>query len=89
MVVAIVLVPVIVIVIISKLIVIKVVVIMIVKPKVIVIRRASNFRQYGQLQSRPEKSSQKKEDQHASRVTRKKTHAREMLGLSRIAMFFQ
>ena len=49
----------------------------------------SNFRQYGQLKSRLEKSSQKKEDQHASTVTRKKIHARKVLGKSRIAVFFQ
>ena len=33
-------------------------------------------------------SSQQKEDQHACRVTRKKVHARKMLGTSRIAVFF-
>ena len=33
-------------------------------------------------------SSQQKEDQHACRVTRKKVHARKMLGASRIAVFF-
>ena len=48
----------------------------------------SNFRQYGQLKSRLEKSSQKKEDQHATKVTRKKAHTREMFGKSRIAVFF-
>ena len=51
--------------------------------------RKFTFRQYGQLKSRPEKSSQKKEDQHASKVTRKKIHARQMLGKSQIAVFFQ
>ena len=34
-------------------------------------------------------SSQQKEDQHARRVTRKKVHARKMLGTSRIAVFSQ
>ena len=34
-------------------------------------------------------SSQQKEDQHASRVTRKKIHMRQMLGESRIAVFSQ
>ena len=33
-------------------------------------------------------SSQQKEDQHACRVTRKKVHARKMLGTSRIAVCF-
>ena len=41
------------------------------------------------LKSRLEKSSQKKEDQHARRVTRNKIHTRQMLGKSRITVFFQ
>ena len=40
-------------------------------------------------QTRDEKSSQKKEDQHASRVTRKKIRMRQLLGKSRITVFFQ
>ena len=48
-----------------------------------------NFRQYGQLKSRLEKSRRKKEDQNTSGVTRKKIHMREMLGKSRSAMIFQ
>ena len=36
-----------------------------------------------------EVKSQKKEDQHASRVTRMKIHTRQMLGKSRFAVFFQ
>ena len=40
------------------------------------------------LKSRVEMSSQQKEDQHTSRVTRKKEHVREMLGTSRIPLFF-
>ena len=38
--------------------------------------------------SRVEMSSQQKEDQHACRFTRKKVHVRQMLGTSRIAVFF-
>ena len=34
-------------------------------------------------------SSQQKEDKHACRVSRKQVHVREMLGTSRIAVFFQ
>ena len=41
------------------------------------------------MSSRVEMSSQQKEDQHACRVTRKKVHARKMLGTSRTAVFFQ
>ena len=33
-------------------------------------------------------SSQQKEDKHACRVSRKQVHVREMLGTSRIAVFF-
>ena len=43
-----------------------------------------------ELKSRVEVPSQQKEDpQQACRVTRKKVHVREMLGTSRIAVFFQ
>ena len=42
-----------------------------------------------ELKSRVEMASQQKEDQRTCQVTRKKLQARQMLGTSRIAVFFQ